>query len=403
MLGAAEDGIPEIEEAVRIAVASGALEDILRGHANLGFALESAGRLEESLTATLDGIRRSRELGLDTGGGAVLLANAASVLTMLGRWDDAEELLAYAGASRPPPGFERYQMLVQAELDVARGRLGAAEDRVAPLLDGLAAEPQLAVLACAVRAEAALWQRAAATALDLVERGLAALPLNDDPAPVLRLAALGLRAAADLRTAPTRDGAVDARADAILARVTAAPARLLPALAATRALCMAEHGRLREDDDAERWDEVAARWDALAQPYPAAYARLRQAEALIGARKRSSAMEPLGTARRAAKRLGATPLAAVVDGVAQTARLVLRDGSPATTEPPVPFGLTRREVEVLGLIADGLTNRQIARRLLIAEKTAGVHVSNILGKLGVANRGQAAAAARRAGAIGDPQ
>ena len=61
--------------------------------------------------------------------------------------------------------------------------------------------------------------------------------------------------------------------------------------------------------------------------------------------------------------------------------------------------LTRREVEVVGLIADGLTNRQIARRLLIAEKTAGVHVSNILGKLSVANRGRAAAAARRAGVI----
>jgi DNA-binding NarL/FixJ family response regulator len=58
---------------------------------------------------------------------------------------------------------------------------------------------------------------------------------------------------------------------------------------------------------------------------------------------------------------------------------------------------TAREREVLALIADGRTNRQIAQELFIAEKTASVHVSNILGKLGAASRGEAAALAHRAG------
>ena len=60
-----------------------------------------------------------------------------------------------------------------------------------------------------------------------------------------------------------------------------------------------------------------------------------------------------------------------------------------------PFGLTPREREVLTLVADGRTNRQIAETLFISESTAGVHVSNILGKLGVANRVEAAAVAFR--------
>jgi DNA-binding NarL/FixJ family response regulator len=66
-----------------------------------------------------------------------------------------------------------------------------------------------------------------------------------------------------------------------------------------------------------------------------------------------------------------------------------------------PFGLTPREREVLALVADGRTNRQIAERLFISDSTAGVHVSNILGKLGVAGRGEAAAIAFRLGLVAD--
>ena len=67
----------------------------------------------------------------------------------------------------------------------------------------------------------------------------------------------------------------------------------------------------------------------------------------------------------------------------------------APPTPGDPFGLTRREREVLGLVAFGRTNRQIADALFISENTAGVHVSNILGKLGVATRTEAASVAVR--------
>ena len=73
-----------------------------------------------------------------------------------------------------------------------------------------------------------------------------------------------------------------------------------------------------------------------------------------------------------------------------------------TAEPSAPLaglGLTSREAEVLSLVADGLSNGEIAERLFISRKTASVHVSNILGKLGVSTRVQAAALAHRQGLL----
>ncbi|MGH8991685.1 MAG: helix-turn-helix domain-containing protein, partial [Acidimicrobiia bacterium] len=70
--------------------------------------------------------------------------------------------------------------------------------------------------------------------------------------------------------------------------------------------------------------------------------------------------------------------------------------------PPAPPGLsmlTRRELQVLALVAEGRTNRQVADGLFISEKTASLHVSHILAKLGVASRGQAGALAHRLGLV----
>lgn len=86
----------------------------------------------------------------------------------------------------------------------------------------------------------------------------------------------------------------------------------------------------------------------------------------------------------------------LIEGFARRARLdVGRVGGRGAA-----FGITPREAEVLALLVEGATNRQIAQRLFIAEKTASVHVSNIIRKLGVTNRGEAAAAAYRAGLVG---
>ncbi|MCU0506240.1 MAG: LuxR C-terminal-related transcriptional regulator, partial [Chloroflexi bacterium] len=101
-----------------------------------------------------------------------------------------------------------------------------------------------------------------------------------------------------------------------------------------------------------------------------------------------------------------------VEAFARRARIRLQSpagatgASPSTTDDPDPAaaaavaaGLTAREREVLELVAGGLTDRQIAASLFISVNTAGVHVSRILGKLGAANRTEAADIARRRGIV----
>jgi DNA-binding NarL/FixJ family response regulator len=128
----------------------------------------------------------------------------------------------------------------------------------------------------------------------------------------------------------------------------------------------------------------------------AAYARFRQAEALLAAGgSRAQATAILGPAHRTAMTLGAAPLRREIELLAQRGRLRLEESVDTATarntpsSPAAGLGLTQREAEVLALVAEGRTNRQIGQALFITPKTAGLHVSRILAKLGVGGRGVA--------------
>jgi DNA-binding CsgD family transcriptional regulator len=143
------------------------------------------------------------------------------------------------------------------------------------------------------------------------------------------------------------------------------------------------------------FDAAAAAWERIAQPYPLAAALLRGAEAALAAADRDGAAQRLQRASDLAESLGARPLRQEATELARSARI-----RPARTRghaPAAPLGLTAREFEVLRLVADGRSNPEIAVRLFISPKTVSVHVSNILAKMGVAGRGEAAAAAYRQG------
>ena len=160
----------------------------------------------------------------------------------------------------------------------------------------------------------------------------------------------------------------------------------------------AEATRVDGRSEPAAWRAVAEAWEAFERPYFAAYAHWREAEAALSAGDRTAATDALRLAHSGAERLGARPLRDAIEALARRARISLSAPPDGTPEPAVdedPFGLTPREREVLALVADGRTNRQIAERLFISESTAGVHVSNIIGKLGVATRGEAAAIAFR--------
>jgi DNA-binding CsgD family transcriptional regulator len=163
----------------------------------------------------------------------------------------------------------------------------------------------------------------------------------------------------------------------------------------------AEWSRVEGPGDPARWAAAVAAWDALGFPFPAAYARFRRAEALLGeGTSRAEAAPVLRRARLAAAELGAGWLEREATALARRSRVdldpdVRPDPPPAAPSPAQQLGLTPREQEVLALVADGRTNRQIAQTLFISDKTASVHVSRILAKLGVANRAEAGAVAHR--------
>jgi len=266
-------------------------------------------------------------------------------------------------------------------------------------------------------AEAALWRGEPEAALASIRQGLRETEGREWPRYQLRLFRVGMRAAADLAEVARarRDGAGEAAAiesgEALLA---ALPPALGSEMARRHGLDAAENEAELAGVEAERvrlvrgpavaaWAGAADRWRAGHNPYLVAYSSWRHAEALLGEGDRSAAAAVLAEAHRIATDLGARPLAASIEGLASRSRIDLSANAAAAVGPASvagpddPFGLTRRERDVLPLLVKGRTNRQIAEELFISENTAGVHVSNILGKLGATTRTEAAGIAARLG------
>jgi len=191
------------------------------------------------------------------------------------------------------------------------------------------------------------------------------------------------------------------RTRTMIDRLTARGVGSLPDAAAHLAVAAAEHARVWGRYDPDAWAAIAAQWEALGFTYPTATARFREADATLRTR---GPRERAGAAARAAlasaQHLGAVPLADAVRQLAQRGRLDL--DQPVEVAPP-PFdplrdlGISPREGEVLGLLAVGRTNRQIGEQLFISEKTASVHVTHLLRKLGVTSRVEAGAIGQRLG------
>ena len=304
----------------------------------------------------------------------------------------------------------------RARLDIARGDFAAARrllEEAQALADAAGSDQfdaQFSWPLAETRAELALWEGRDEDAFQAVTEGLAAMARagQENGWPVLF--AVGLAAAAgraeraSVRWATAQVEANRCDGDALLARLEATggpPNR--PERDAVLLQCRAEQARLHGRPDPAAWEEAAAQWDALGQPYPAARARLRQAEAMLATRApRSGVAAPLQAAHQVAARLGAAPLQRELELLAQRGRLRLQAAVEPVSQPAEPsaasrLGLTRREAEVLALVAAGRSNRQIGEALFITPKTASIHVSRILAKLGVSGRVEAAAVAHRLG------
>jgi DNA-binding CsgD family transcriptional regulator len=164
-------------------------------------------------------------------------------------------------------------------------------------------------------------------------------------------------------------------------------------LRAWHAKAEAEWTRVQGHSDPTAW-RAAVEAFSYGHVYEVARCRWRLAEALLGAGDREQATVAAQAAHQTAVRLGAEPLRGALEALARRGRIDLGAGVPAEQGLA---GLTPREVEVLRLLVEGRSNRQIAEQLFISGKTASVHVTNILAKLGVHSRLEAAAIARRLG------
>ncbi len=425
-LGHAAAGVSLLEEARAIAEEVGTPEDVARAWLNLAELLSGPlNRLHTAAEVAEQGVERVRRLGLERSYGVSLQAIAVNTLFRLGRWVEADRFLADAMACRPGGAAAIDLHLARAKLAVGRGQadsaradLAVVEDLSAHAIDARYQAPLLTL-----RAGLALWEGDIDDARRAVSTGLALADRTDDAWFVAPLVWHGLRAEADraeLARARRSPAEVDdaraagadlrARVQALADQTDGAAPPVRQAVAAYLGLCLAEWSRLEGVSAPEAWTAAANHLEGLGQPYPTAYARMREAEALLSRRARSPrAADVLRSAHGMAVALGAVPFQRQVEDLAARARIPLESVPPteaaaeevaAASSPDALADLTRREREVLALVADGRSNREVAEVLFISEKTASVHVSHILAKLGVQSRVQASAVAHRLGVAG---
>jgi DNA-binding CsgD family transcriptional regulator/tetratricopeptide (TPR) repeat protein len=368
----------------------------------------------------LRGLHAARRAGLDSWfPAAILVSNAAEAILFAGRTADAAALIDPL-TTGPPRGDDRFTHLLRAQLDMLRGDLAAATGRQQQVaLTSPPSDVENDREAAQLTVEVALWAGRPGDALQQVRQALAPYGVPELTGGCGQLLAAGLRACADLaeqaRARRDHDAARAAESAAAelgslaeqMAGVPFTDSPFLAQIPANHATWRAEWTRLAGASDPGAWHTAAKSWETLNYPHRAGYAWWRHAQAQLDAGQPTTAATAALQAAATAS-AGHAPLHAQVDALAARAHIPLDVPATTTTAPPpapvsAPYGLTVRELAVLRLLAAGRTNNQIGTELYISPTTARVHVSNILRKLGVTSRVQAAALAERAGLLGPGQ
>ena len=349
--------------------------------------------------------------------GTMLAINVVWALVAAGRVTAAGELIDPM-TDEPVTVDGRVRQAFRSWVDLHRGRLDDAAERQAAIQD-LSVDPgaESATEFARMRAELAFWNGDPGTAAHIVEEALAWLPGSEEPLATANLLVTGMQATAELAEVATarHDHTAQTAAQTTATALETAAERSGPeifhehpffaTMAPLAAQWRAERARTQQLDTDQDWTAVQQRWQRLGWPHRAAYASWRRVHVAMREGDRTRASEALRAAWSLADEH--VPLRGQISSLARLARIPLPledepDAEVAETQPPTatsPWGLTSREMDVLRLITQGLTNAQIGARLYMSPKTASVHVTAILRKLQATNRVHAAAIAERAGLV----
>jgi ATP/maltotriose-dependent transcriptional regulator MalT len=412
--GQVDEGLAMAREALGRAEADEQQLMMARALTNLSHELSGLGRHHEAEAAARRGLRIVREIGLWRTFSPVLAGNTADPLIALGRLDEAAELIAEASTSL---GTDRdgsaYLLQLTGTLALLRGDVATAAEVVRTIDESRHSAtllPQDRLPVERLRAAVALNENDPDAAY-----AYATAPLRGDrpegharfywPLLVVAAEALDRRARTLAPDAGPDKGPDKGANDADAMTRLHEQAADLEAIAATQRVAGASGVAWRQhvatllastlgNATVGDWVEVASAYAKIDEPFPQGQALLRAAEVAANGGDRTDAAALVREAAPLADLLGPGLLHQQVDALAR--RLGV-DLGPADAADESSFGLTDREREVLSLVAAGRSNRQIADQLFISPKTASVHVSNILAKLGVSTRGEAAALAHRQG------
>jgi DNA-binding CsgD family transcriptional regulator len=388
---AAAAGNPEIE--------SRALQDLAWLEFELGNLAAARAVFDEGVELTQRTGLGWSELGITVRQGQRLVRYEA------GDWDDSERLAAAVPELAPALAVVRLGAAALL-VEVGRGRPAAAK-RLGDLAALAGLDPVIDVEVACLEADQATWQGDLERAEAAVQRGLALLDAGQFKASEtvenVWICAIGLAVQAERAERARAAGDAGTLSDAIAvghmllerARTAVEQTRVSHDvnLRGLHAKAEAEWTRLQGRSDPEAW-QAAVEAFSYGHVYEVARCQWRLAEALLGAGDREQATVAAQAAHKTALQLGAEPLQAALELLARRGRLDLGAGLPPERGLA---GLTPRELEVLRLLVEGRSNRQIAEQLFISGKTASVHVTNLMAKLGVHSRLEAAATARRLG------
>jgi DNA-binding CsgD family transcriptional regulator len=379
--------------------------------------LEGLGEHELAAAVAREAIATAGEYGLARTSGVILAINLAEPLVSLGRWDEATDIIERTLQLFPPLLSRTGLWRLSGDVALARGDLAAAAECVASIkavLHGVRFKDEYQLPLARLDTELRLAQERPAQALSAADHALDRFDAGSSPRYAWPLLVAGARACA--AAAAARDEALAAQAAAVRDRLRAEAYRMgaegiaqqAGRLTFTAEMMGADRGAGEPAGLRVAWDAAAQAWQTAGQPYPLALALSRSAEAALGSGDHDGGATRVRRAAALAEQLGAAPLRDEIALLARRARIRLGPGEGtderASAAGPAGhddrpererLGLTAREFEVLRLVAAGRSNPEIASELFISAKTASVHVSNILGKLGVASRGEAAATAHR--------